>query len=55
MGYFFGALVLGMTQLQVGLWAERTQSNVRAKCLLHATVVYIPQLLGWMIFDTLGR
>lgn len=55
MGYFFGALVLGLTQLQVGLWANRTRSNVRAKCLLHATVVHIPLLLGWMILDKLGR
>jgi heme o synthase len=53
--YFFGALVLGMILLEVGLWANRTRSNVRAKWLMHATVAHIPLLLGWMIFDKLGR
>jgi heme o synthase len=53
--YFFGALVLGMGLLEVGLWANRTRTNVRAKCLMHATVAHIPLLLGWMIFDKLGR
>jgi heme o synthase len=53
--YFFGALVLGMILLQVGLWANRTRTNLRAKCLMHATVAHIPLLLGWMIFDKLGR
>jgi heme o synthase len=53
--YFFGALVLGMILLQVGLWANRTRTNVRAKWLMHATVVHIPLLLGWMIFDKLAR
>jgi heme o synthase len=53
--YFFGALVLGMVLLQVGLWANRTRTNIRAKWLMHATVVHIPLLLGWMIFDKLGR
>ena len=53
--YFFGALILGMILLQVGLWANRTRSNIRAKCLMHATVAHIPLLLGWMIFDKFGR
>ncbi len=53
--YFFGALVLGMILLQVSLWANRTRTNVRAKWLMHATVIHIPLLLGWMIFDKLGR
>lgn len=53
--YFFGALVLGMILLQVGLWANRTRTNIRAKWLMHATVAHIPLLLGWMIFDKLGR
>jgi len=53
--YFFGALVLGIILLQVGLWANRTRTNIRAKCLMHATVAHIPLLLGWMIFDKLGR
>ena len=53
--YFFGALVLGMILAQVGWWANRTRTNVRAKWLMHATVAYIPLLLGWMIFDKLGH
>jgi heme o synthase len=51
--YFFGALALGTALAQVGLWANRTRTNVRAKWLMHATVAYIPLLLGWMIFDKL--
>ena len=51
--YFFGALALGITLAQAGLWANRTRTNVRAKWLMHATVAYIPLLLGWMIFDKL--
>jgi len=53
--YFFGALILGMLLLQVALWANRARTNVRAKWLMHATVAHIPLLLGWMIFDKLGR
>jgi heme o synthase len=55
LSYFFGALVLGMMLAQVGLWANRTRTNVRAKWLMHATVAYIPLLLIWMIFDKLGH
>jgi len=53
MPYFFGALVLGMLLLQVGLWANRSRSNARAKFLMHATVAHIPLLLIWMILDKL--
>jgi protoheme IX farnesyltransferase len=53
--YFIGALVLGMALLQVGLWANRYRSNVRAKWLMHATVAHIPVLLVWMIVDKLTR
>jgi len=52
--YFFGALVLGMILLQASLWAARARSNVRAKLLMHATVAYIPLLLGLMILDKLS-
>jgi protoheme IX farnesyltransferase len=54
-GYFFGALVLGMLLLQVGLWANRSRTNVRAKWLMHATVAHIPLLLVWLILDKLAR
>jgi heme o synthase len=53
--YFFGALVLGMLLLQVGLWANRSRTNVRAKWLMHATVAHIPLLLVWLILDKLTR
>ena len=53
MRYFFGALILGMFLLQVGLWANRSRTNVRAKWLMHATIVHIPVLLAWLILDKL--
>jgi heme o synthase len=53
MRYFFGALVLGMILLQVGLWANRSRTNVRAKWLMHATVAHIPILLAWLVLDRL--
>ena len=51
--YFFGALLLGMLLLQVGLWANRSRTNARAKWLMHATVAHIPLLLAWLILDKL--
>ena len=51
MPYFFGALMLGMLLVQVGLWANRSRSNTRAKWLMHATVAHIPLLLLWMILN----
>jgi len=51
--YFFAAFVLGLILLQVSLWAERNRTNVRAKWLMHATIVHIPLLFGFMIFDKL--
>lgn len=51
--YFFGALILGMILLQVGLWANRTRTNARAKWLMHATVAHIPLLLAWLVADRL--
>jgi protoheme IX farnesyltransferase len=53
--YFFGALILGVILLQVGLWANRSRTNARAKWLMHATVGYIPVLLAWMVLDKLRR
>jgi len=51
--YFFGALALGMILLQVGLWANRSRTNTRAKWLMHATVAHIPILLAWLVLDRL--
>jgi len=53
--YFFAALVLSLTLLQVSLWAARRRTNTRAKWLMHATVAYIPILLGFMISDKIAR
>ncbi|MGH9740215.1 MAG: heme o synthase [Candidatus Acidiferrales bacterium] len=52
--YFFLALVLGMILLQVGLWANRSRSNTRAKWLMHATVAHIPLLLICLVLDKLA-
>ena len=54
-GYFFGATVLGMALLQVCFWAERSRTNIRAKWLMHATVIHIPVLLALMILDRVVR
>ena len=53
--YFFGALILGMLLIQVCLWASRSRTNVRAKWLMHATVVHIPLLLGLLMLDKIVR
>jgi len=51
--YFFGALVVSVGLLQVCLWAATAKTNMRAKWLMHATVIHIPVLLGLMIYDKL--
>lgn len=53
--YYFGAVVVGFLLIQVCLWAGRTKSNVRAKWLMHATVLHLPLLLGLMMYDKLPR
>jgi protoheme IX farnesyltransferase len=53
--YFFGALVISTALLQVCLWAASSKSNVRAKWLMHATVLHIPLLLGLMMYDKVVR
>jgi protoheme IX farnesyltransferase len=52
--YFFLALILGMVLLQVGLWANRSRTNARAKWLMHATVAHIPLLLICLVLDKLA-
>jgi protoheme IX farnesyltransferase len=49
--YFFGALVLGLILVEVCVWAAANKTNVRAKWLMHATVIHLPLLLGLMILD----
>ena len=49
--YFFGALVLGLMLVEVCVWAAANKTNVRAKWLMHATVIHLPLLLLLMILD----
>ena len=49
--YFYLALLLGVAMMQVSLWAARTRTNQRAKWLMHATVIYIPLLLGLLMWQ----
>ena len=53
--YFFGALVICTGLVQVCLWAASNKTNVRAKWLMHATVLHIPLLLGLMMYDKMPR
>lgn len=53
--YFFGAMVLGLTQLQVAIWASRLKTNDSARWLMHATVIYLPVLLSLMMWDKIAR
>ena len=53
--YFFGALVTSTALVQVCLWAASSRTNVRAKWLMHATVLHIPVLLGLMVIDKIPR
>jgi protoheme IX farnesyltransferase len=53
--YFFGALVLGIMLVEVCLWAAAAKSNIRAKWLMHATVLHLPLLLGLLIYDKFSR
>jgi heme o synthase len=53
--YFFGAMVISTALLQVCFWAAASKTNVRAKWLMHATVLHIPLLLGLMVYDKVAR
>jgi protoheme IX farnesyltransferase len=53
--YFFGALVLGIMLVEVCLWTVAAKSNIRAKWLMHATVLHLPLLLGLLIYDKFSR
>jgi heme o synthase len=53
--YYFSALVLGLLLVEVCLWASARKTNVRAKWLMHATVLHLPLLLGLMVFDKFSR
>ncbi len=53
--YFFGAVVLGLLLIGVCLWAQSSKTNVRAKWLMHATVLHLPLLLGLLWWDKIPR
>jgi protoheme IX farnesyltransferase len=53
--YFFLAVVLGLMLVEVCLWASAQRTNVRAKWLMHATVLHLPLLLGLMLLDRFSR
>lgn len=55
MRYFYGALLLGVLLVLVGMWAARERTNLRAKWLMHATVAHIPLLLCLMAYDKLAH
>src|SRR5580765_4472945 len=49
--YYFSALIVGLLLVKVCLWAAAEKTNVRAKWLMHATVLHLPILLGLMVLD----
>ena len=53
--FYFFALVVGLLLVKVCLWASARRTNVRAKWLMHATVVHLPLLLGLMVLDKFWR
>jgi heme o synthase len=53
--YFFGAIVLGLMLIQLCLCASANRTNVRAKWLMHATVLHLPLLLGLMMYDKIRQ
>ena len=53
--YFFGALIWSVALVQVCFWAASNKSNMRAKWLMHATILHIPVLLGLMVYDKVAR
>jgi protoheme IX farnesyltransferase len=53
--FYFSALIVGLLLVEVCLWASASKTNVRAKWLMHATVLHLPLLLGLMIFDKFAR
>ena len=53
--FYFSALIVGLLLVEICLWASASKTNVRAKWLMHATVLHLPLLLGLMIFDKFAR
>jgi heme O synthase-like polyprenyltransferase len=53
--YFLGALVVGILLAGVCSWAAAMKNNIRAKWLMHATVLHLPVLLGLLVYDKFTR
>jgi protoheme IX farnesyltransferase len=53
--YFFGAGVVGILVVALCLWAAAEKTNLRAKWLMHATVVQLPLLLALLWYDKIPR
>lgn len=49
--YLLGALPLGLALLGVGIWGARERTTLRARYLLHASVLYLPVLFALLMFD----
>jgi protoheme IX farnesyltransferase len=52
--YFGGALVLGGCFLYYGIRVAMERSNVRARQVLLASVVYLPLIMGLLVIDRRG-
>lgn len=53
--YFFGALILGLGFLYFAIRFARELSVANARKLFLASIIYLPLLLGLMVFDKLGN
>ncbi len=53
--YFFGALILGLVFLYFAIRFARELSVANARKLFLASIIYLPLLLGLMVFDKLGN
>ena len=51
--YLVGALVLGLWFLYTGVRVAFDRTNVRARHVLLASVIYLPMIYGLMVFDRL--
>jgi heme o synthase len=49
--YFAGALILGIMFLIMGIRLWQTKSNLSARQLLLASVLYLPLLLSLLVLD----
>jgi protoheme IX farnesyltransferase len=49
--YFFGALLIGVVFLVAAFAFARQLNVLRARQLFFASIIYLPLLLGLMVFD----